>query len=194
MKQENDHSYTNNSSDPQSEEIRRSWNQTKFSSERLHENIDEIKSGKRRTALQNLARRYRWFSNFALIFIFVWPLLATSHLLMGFHATWIIIFGEIYFGICSMIDRWMYRGVSSINVATMSVSEVCERALYYRKRHLQSIIILLPMAMILIGSMAYVMDFDPYMIMGICTGAIVGFLIGLRQLHHFLDDYRQFKD
>ncbi len=72
---------------------------------------------------------------------------------------------------------------------TMSVSEVVEKALYYRKWHIRFIFILLPMALGCLGLMAYVID-DLYVRLGMLAGFIVGVAVGIRQLLNFLADYR----
>ncbi len=87
------------------------------------------------------------------------------------------------------MDRWLYHGIKQIDVLTMSVSEVVEKALYYRKWHIRFIFILLPMALGCLGLLAYAID-DFYGRLGMVAGFLVGVAKGLRQLLNFLADYR----
>ncbi|MDE6786690.1 MAG: hypothetical protein K2J46_06600, partial [Muribaculaceae bacterium] len=79
--------------------------------------------------------------------------------------------------------------VRSIDVVNMPVSEVIRKALFYRKRHLQFIAILLPSVLAIIGFIAWSMD-NFYFRLGILIGFIAGTALGLRQLFAFLADYR----
>lgn len=87
------------------------------------------------------------------------------------------------------MDRWLYLGIRQIDVLTMTVSEVVEKALYYRKWHIRFIFILLPLALGCLGLLAYVVD-DFYMRLGMVAGFLVGVALGIRQLLNFLADYR----
>ena len=89
------------------------------------------------------------------------------------------------------MDYWLYQGIRSIDCSTMTVSEVSRRALFYRKRHLQFIAILLPIAFIWIGMLVYYINYNKYFIWGIVIGGIIVFDVGFRQLLAFLADYRR---
>lgn len=150
---------------------------------------------RRQTALQSLAKRYRWFSNYALLLLVLMPLvLINLFWTHGYGQEWmriaIVVFSMIYCATCSIMDRWLYRGICSIDIYEMSVAEVCSLAIYYRKRHLQFVVILIPMAVVLLGGIAWALSSNMYLIYGIITGALVGLILGTRQLYAFLDSYR----
>lgn len=155
----------------------------------------ENSDNRKQTALQSLARRYRWFSNYGLILLFCMPLVLIN-LFWGhdYGQEWmrisVVIFSMVYCATCSIMDRWLYNGICSIDVYGMSVSEVCRLALYYRKRHLQFVVILIPMAVILLGSIAWVLSENIFSIYGVICGALIGLILGTRQLHAFLNSYR----
>ena len=96
----------------------------------------------------------------------------------------------LYFATCSTIDWWLYRGVSSINCFNMSVSEVVGKAVYYKKKHLQSMLFLIPFAVIVFGVMIYSFKADEYVIYGMIAGVLVGLTIGYRQFREFMEEYK----
>lgn len=164
------------------------WQDARIRSSR--EDIDSIVSGRARTALQNLATRYRQFSNIAFIMIFTMPWVFMSQLIPGRNSLYVVISGMLYFLTCSVMDRWLYNGISRIDCATMSVSEVAGLALFYRKRHIQFIIILLPLAAAWISMLLYFSTSDPFLIYSVACGTVIGLAIGVRQLFKFMNDYR----
>ena len=172
--------------------LRKDWQDASVSIRRNSESYESIINGKRRTALDNLAERYRRFSNLALILIlmsFTW--IFNPSMFPDNHSLGIVVGVSfaVYALICSVMDRWLYQGIRSIDVVAMPVSEVIRKALFYRKRHLQFIAILLPIVLAIIGVMAWSMD-NLYFRLGILVGFITGTAIGLRQLFAFLADYR----
>lgn len=171
-------------------EIKNEWQSTRFNPLSSAQKL-EIVQGNRITALQRLARRYKWFANISLPMIIFVPGLILKQVLYGnpWKFEWAI-FAVCYFGIASVMDYWLYKGISSIDCSLMNVREVVTRSMYYRKRHLQFMMVLLPMAVILIGSLAYIAFTDKYMLLGMCIGAVVGLIIGARQFMEFMNDYK----
>ena len=172
--------------------LKKDWQDTNVAIQTESNSYDKIINGKRHTALENLAERYRRFSNIALVLIllsFSWifnpEMFPDNHRL----SIAVGISFAVYALIASIMDRWLYQGIRGIDVVTMPVSEVIHKALFYRKRHLQFIAILLPIVLSIIGVMAWSMD-NLYFRLGIVVGFIAGVAIGLRQLLAFLADYR----
>lgn len=173
------------------DELKKTWQDTNVSIPRDSVSYESIINGKRKTALDNLAQRYRWFSNFALVFLLIVPFNLLNFSLfpdVKYRMLVIIWFGS-FFIISSTMDRWLYHGIKSIDVGSMSVSKVVEKALYYRKWHIRFIFILLPFALGCLGLLAYLVD-DPYLRLGMLTGFLVGVALGIRQLMNFLADYK----
>ena len=171
------------------EEIKKGWNETRFSpSDR--EYVNEVINGKRRTALQKLACRYRRFSNVGLLMIAWSSLLMFNNILPEGTKVYFSIAFATYFLMCSIMDRWLYQGVSRIDCVSMAVGEVSRLATFYRKRHLQFMIILIPIAIALLGSFIYVMVDNIYFIYGVICGAVIGLAIGIFQFMEFMADYR----
>lgn len=171
-------------------ELRRCWRDTTF---RNSDNPTD--TDRRYTALQKLALHYRRFSNIALLFIPMLPLsLGNVMRHMDAELNWmaiaLILFGMVYFLTCSLMDRWLYRGISSIDVAEMPVVEVCRLAFHYRKKHLQFIAILIPFAVIFLGGMVSIFYTDIYLIWGLAIGAVLGLILGIHQFRIFMSEYR----
>lgn len=171
------------------ESIKQEWQNMRFSIDKTPEEIQRIMEGHRRTALENLARRYRSFSIIGFVMAIVsvqWYRCPIFEDLRGAIAITFI----AYFLICGIIDTIFYRMIRTIDVTEMTVSEVASRALHCRKRHLQAIAILFPLAIAIIGLMAYIGSGDKYFLIGMGAGAAVGLAIGINQLRNFLHDYR----
>lgn len=173
-------------------DIKRNWIETRFKNP-SDKQREEILNGQRQTALQRLAKKYLHFSNMALLMIVCVPLLVTMVLFEHTDTTlkliWVL-FTTIYFALCCIIDRKLYYGIKSIDCATMTVEEVSSRAMHYRKRHLQSILLLAPLALVTIGGMAYLTEMSTPVLFGIITGAVLGLTIGTIHLMKFMSYYR----
>lgn len=173
-------------------EIKSAWNKLFFSSSPEESRIltSELIASRRQTALDSLATRYRRFAILGGIMILcsiTW--LGTP--MFPEDKRWLICtFFAIYFATASIMDIWLYHGIRSIDIYTMPVEEVATKALFYRRRHLQFIVILLPMAFGTIGYLAYTFLHEPYMIAGIICGALLGLVLGTNQLLNFLREYR----
>ncbi len=175
------------------EEIRKTWNEA--ARKRYcptPEEFENMYREKKETALERLAARYRRFSTLGIVCMVLWTIVPFSHIFEGVGPIKWALFGVFifYFALCSVIDYSLYRGVTSIDCFTMTVKEVAEKALLFRKRHLQSMILLIPFALATVGLMAYCFKAEPYMIYGIMAGAALGVVIGYRQFREFMNEYR----
>lgn len=103
---------------------------------------------------------------------------------------WITLAFIVYFLTCGIMDTWLYRGLDTIDCLHMSVSEVIEKARYYRKKHLQFVVILIPMAIALLCGLAWFTGWEEHILLGMLIGGSIGFAIGLQQLFAFLRDYK----
>lgn len=172
--------------------LRKDWQDANVAIRSESDSYDSIVNGKRKTALQNLAERYKRFSIMGIVLI----MLSTSYIfnpnIFPGNMSWRIGIGiafAIYALTASVMDRWLYNGIRSIDVVTMPVKEVIGKALFYKKRHLQFIAVLLPFVLAIIGVFAWKGD-NLYFRLGILVGFIAGTAIGIFQLMNFLADYR----
>lgn len=166
------------------------WQDVKFNPAD-NNNIENMIDDGKKTALQNLARRYQIFSNISLAMIFCSVGMTNIPILETNNHVWLTIAFALYFLTASVMDRWLYRGITSIDCATMNVNAVVGKALFYRKRHFQFMAVLLPMALSLVGILAWILTYDVYMLLSIAGGFIIGLAIGFRQLIEFMSDYRR---
>lgn len=172
------------------ENTRKEWRDTRFRAENGNRNSQP--GGSRRTTLQNLARRYRLFSCIGLLLpLNIMLTFTRPDILPQPAGLWLGIAGSVFTLTAASIDDWLCRGIQRIDCATMTVSDVARLAMFYRKRHLQSMCILIPMAMLWVGALAWVGFGDIYFIAGAILGALFGLVIGLMQFRRFMDDYRQ---
>lgn len=146
---------------------------------------------KKETALEKLARKYKAFSRLGLIMMVISFCYFTPHSIFPSDMKlWLGISFIVYFGICSLMDYWLYKGVESIDCYTMTVKEVIDKALYYRKKHHQFMIILIPMAIYIVGLMIYAFNGEEYFLYGIICGFLVGAAIGIKQYMEFMAQYK----
>lgn len=175
------------------EEIKDTWAEASRKTFRHSpEDFEEMYREKKETALERLAARYKRFSNFGLAMVVVSALWMFSSLPFATDAGKYISCAMmmVYFATCSILDHWFYSGVSSINCYTMTVSEVIGKAMYYRRKHLQSMMFLFPFVFIVLGALIYAMDTNEYMLLGMGAGALVGLIIGYRQYRQFMSEYK----
>lgn len=171
--------------------LRNSWRMTKDSLSENHRiseqvNIDE----KKKTCLQRLATRYKRFSLTALAFILISPGWIINLRLFGDHTLVMLILWCAYFSIVSISDYWFYNGIKKLDIVSISVDELIRRLIFYRKRHLQFIILFLPFVIGMIVYMSMIVS-DTGFIFSIIIGAFIGLVLGSRCLIRFLSDYEQ---
>lgn len=171
------------------EDIRKNWSMSRL--RRMDNNVVyDVMSGRRQSALQSLAIRYRRFSNIALVMI-AWSVYMYFNPVMPERWRFITSISlGVYFLTVSIMDYWLYRGILSIDLAEMDMRTVMLKAAFYRKRHLQFVAILLPMALGLVGLLIWQFTDNRIALIGVIFGLLIGLAIGSRQLMKFLADYR----
>lgn len=149
-----------------------------------------VRFGKTQTALDNLHRRYRRFVAISLMsIVMVWLLVVNPG--SPFGGEWVFgLVATVFFLTSASIDYWLMRRVGEIDCVSWPVSEVVARAMLCRRRHLQSIVVLIPFAFVVIGVMVWTVGADIHTLYGMCAGGAGGLLIGSLALRRFLRDYR----
>lgn len=156
--------------------------------------VEKIRIGKQSTTLDRLGARYFRFVMLGVactLLSFSFMLIPDLH---TYNPIWLTLAFAVYFLTCAIMDYWLYRGVGSIDCLRMPVSEVIAKARYYRKRHLQFIICLLPMAAAVVLLLAFYYSFEREIVLGMLIGGAIGVCIGLYQLRQFMLDYRSLTD
>lgn len=173
------------------ENLKRDWQEASIRSASDESTLEAIKEGRRKSALQRLASRYRMFSIIAAVCTVSIPMLLYNPDIFpeNPYKMWALLFFGLYFLTCSVMDQWLYHGITGIDVATMNVSEVISRALFYRKRHLQFVLVLLPWAIVIVGILIYFNEIK-FALYGMIVGGLLGLIVGINQLQRFLSDYR----
>ncbi len=100
----------------------------------------------------------------------------------------------LYFTTASIMDYWLYRRVSEIDIFTMKVKTVTEIAKTCKKRHHQFMMILIPLCILTLGLMAYCVIDEPYVLIGMITGGAIGLAIGCQKYFDFMKDYHTLSD
>lgn len=171
--------------------MKSAWRETATSLQTENDRLlTEFKNGNPLTSLERLRNRYR---RFAILGFTMLPLSCVFMLKSIFPiegGIWITLSFIVYFLTCGFMDTWLYRGLDTIDCLHMSVSEVIEKARYYRKKHLQFVVILIPMAIALLCGLAYFTGWEEHILLGMIIGGSIGFAIGLQQLFAFLRDYK----
>lgn len=178
------------------EEIRKTWQEaaTRFYQPSPDE-LETIYRRKKETALEKLAKKYKRFSILGATMVIVSACYLLPNSIIPHHMKIRVALAfMIYFAICGVMDGWLYKGITSINCLTMTVKEVAEKAMHYRKIHLIFIAITFPLAVGVVGSLLYAAGFDIYLTMGVVSGAVIGLIIGYRNYLEFMAEYRKLSE
>ena len=176
------------------EEMKAAWESTARRLESLEQRYEGVFDSElfreRRTALDNLAIRYKNFSRVSLIMTGVSLLYMGAGIIPEQLRVIVCIYMMFFFALAGSIDWWLYKRVKSINVVTMSAEEVAGEARRCKKTHLWSIALLLPMALGLIWIISMAFNFEKWTMIAIAAGFLLGVTIGIRQFISFMADYR----
>ena len=146
----------------------------------------------KKTALDRLRTRYKSFQVVSIIMIVASFMILSGALIEDSNLKFFLgISYLVYFLTGFSMDYWLWKGLGTINPVTMNVSQVARKSMFYRKRHLQFITILMPMAIAIIGFTGYIFSENEYFIKGIIAGVIFGLIIGSFQLYRFMAEYRK---
>lgn len=176
------------------DKIKQIWDQTDSRLTELERQTADLarqsRDTRRRTALESLIDRYKRFSIVGILLAVMIMMQTLSGFYQGPYGIAAVVTGVLLGCICSVMDRWLWMKLKGIDVSRMGVAEVSACAILCRRRHLQFICISVPMAFLMVLFILLSKNVNIYMIYGIISGALVGFLLGLRELSRFLSDYR----
>lgn len=152
---------------------------------------DKYMALRRKTALESLANRYRNFAiaslfvvvYFGIMKFFMCDDIYTDILPLTVYASIVCLMG-------SVTDFILYRKINNIDIYSMPVFEVIERAYKCRKIHILYVIIVLPISIGFVTWFCFKMSVDRYMLNAMVFGALFGLAIGLRFLFKFMSDYK----
>lgn len=150
---------------------------------------------RRKTALDRLRDRYLSFWVISLVMTVLGFLIFSRGVFVTNPLNfWLGVAYAGYFLIVSSMDFWLWKGLGQIDPLRLSVTETSAKSLFYRKRHLQFMAVLIPMAATLLCFTGYVFSSEMFFINGMIAGAIIGLIIGTVQLRRFMSGYRKLTD
>lgn len=150
---------------------------------------------KKKTALERLRNKYRLFWTVALIMVF-WAYIMFAKV-VDLESPFNVCLGlsfAAYFLIVFCMDYWLWRGLGTIDPLRMPIAEVSAKSMFYRKRHLQFIAVLIPLAIAVLGFAVYVFSFEIYFLAGMFSGAVIGLVLGIVQFRRFMAEYRELSE
>lgn len=167
-------------------ELQNKWSEMNNRLSSLENTIEHDKMDKMKTAQEKLAHQYRMFVIMAAIFIFVSLV------------SWTKLFGPVmgilfaaFFLLVMIMDFTLMKKVSRIDFAQMSLVEVAESARKCRKFHHVCQLILIPIAILLLGSLCYKQTSDENFLWGCACGAVLGIGMGLAAYSRFMKNYKK---
>lgn len=156
-------------------------------------NPEDLK--KKKTDLDRLRNRYQVFWTACLLLGFgTFMIFSTNSFGNNRLNIWLGVAYAVYFLTASGMDFWLWRGLGTIDPLTLTVSDIADKALFYRKRHLQFMAVLIPMAIALIGFTGYVFSSEMFFLNGMIAGVICGVIIGIIQFRRFMSCYHNLSD
>ncbi|MCM1318970.1 MAG: hypothetical protein NC217_01140 [Muribaculaceae bacterium] len=153
---------------------------------------DPYQFQKKKTALDRLRDKYRIFWTIAPLLAFgTFMIFSRGWLVQTPLNLWLAIAFAVYFMVVFCMEFWLWRGVGTIDPLTMDVAEVMQKSAFYRKRHVQFVFFLIPMAIALLTFTGYVFSYNTDFLNGMITGAICGLIIGIIQFRRFMAEYKK---
>ncbi|MCM1110027.1 MAG: hypothetical protein NC336_02330 [Clostridium sp.] len=150
---------------------------------------------RKRTALDRLRDRYLAFWIISSVMAVAGFLIFSNGLFVASRLNfWLRMAYAVYFLTVASMDFWLWRGIGSIDPLRMNISEISRESMYYRKRHLQFMAALIPMAIMLLCFTGYLFASEMYFLYGMIVGVILGAIIGTRQFRRFMAEYRRLSD
>lgn len=169
-------------------------NRISFLEEENRKLARSVKENKLSSARENLIRKYRMFIILECIMI-IWVILFVSHnpMVIEKYKLATTIYWSVFFLIEMGLDLFLLIKTKAINIYDSPVTEIVKRAATNWKTHKIGIAIGIPLAIGAVILFALALDANEFAVLGIITGAIVGVIIGIKQLLKFREYYRQFE-
>lgn len=176
------------------EDLKQEWQQSAVGCNAVDPRKREfIIEGRRVTALDRLARRYKRFVYMELICTLFLPVsnyFTLSETGGGWLPQALAAWMALFFLIAAAMDWILARKVESIDVLTMPANEVITRAMKCKELHIKCIFILLPFVALYLAGLVWLLLENLYLIIAVGVGLVVGLAIGLHELANFMNDYR----
>lgn len=173
-------------------QLRKTWKEMGEALGLNNVDISPASLGKMNTALDKLRNRYQRMGIFTLFSVIVMLPILLSADFIAEEYQWPIVFSYITFlSGMACVDFWLKSGVERIDPLTMPVSQVVKMALHYKKCHIRTVMIALPIAICWVGFFIFAtVQYNDSVIWGIACGAVIGGAIGSVILRKFMSDYK----
>lgn len=155
-----------------------------------NEGLDPSILSSRRTALDRLGERYRRFYTIGFVFCLVSWVYYGSQIFPEGMRLGLCASLSAYFLLVACMDLWLYQGVKTIDVFRMNVREVASKAIFYKKRHHQFMLVLIPLAITLLVLIGMAFSDNEYALWGAGVGFLAGIALGASEYLKFMADYR----
>jgi O-antigen ligase len=167
------------------DELKSEWQSLNTISKKTDDTtISDIVDGKITSARDHLMKQYKT------MFSIVAPIgCAAQFAIFYLLPLYVVICTTIYFVIAGIMDYYLYRGIKGLDLYTEGVTRIATKAKFYRRRHRQFQLILLPMAVILI--ILYFSCATEWQKMGFIVGIIIGLAVGLPTYFKIMRNYKQ---
>lgn len=178
------------------EQLRKTW-QEMGKALGLGHNIQQPENlSKMSTTLDKLHTRYKRMGIFALLAaVIMLPVLLYADFISEPDRMPIAFSYAVFLCVMGCIDFWLMGGIERINPLTMSVSEVANLSLHYKKCHMRVVMVAIPVVICWIACfvIATAQDNKP-VIWGVIGGAVVGGTMGVLTLREFMSDYKRLSE
>lgn len=181
------------------DEIKRTWQNmneriSRLEAENRKQNMEMIRS-RSRTSRDRLLSYYKRFMAMGVLGIIIFILFFTrSEILEPRYTFPVVTYFVVYFCICILMDLWLYRRMSGINLYRDTLAEVARKTLYARRWHQKFVIILVPLALLGVFLLIFCMIDNQELLYGLILGAIVGSFIGIWKYRRMMRDYREIEE
>ncbi|HBC21335.1 MAG TPA: hypothetical protein DD401_07155 [Prevotella sp.] len=177
---------TSANADMDEQKIKQDWEKAKAALGNAAGN--NVPDTERKTALDKLIARYRSFVRLECLCIVLMPF--AVYWLFSDNGILLPIYAAAFFLLAALVDHWLARRLAAIDIQRMNVTAVVRTALDCRKRHLQSMMLLIPLAVGFIGIIAYASINATHLLIGMAVGLAAGLALGIREFRAFMRDYR----
>jgi hypothetical protein len=145
--------------------------------------VKDVVNGKILSARERLMKQYKMFSLVA-------PIVCVAQFIFfRILPLYIIIAMTIYFAVAGLMDFYLYKGMKNLDLSTEGVAQIATKAKFYRRRHHQFQLILIPMAVVLI--ILFLGCSTGWQQLGVVVGIFVGLIAGLPTYLRMMRDYKQ---
>lgn len=152
---------------------------------------NDIIKNRYKSSIDALKDRYKKFIALELIFAILIPLtLWFNPEVVEKYRMIAILYWFAFFAIEMVFDYYLLERVKDMDIYEDSISEIGQKALANWKLHKLEIMLGFPLAIGAAVLYGFAIDANEFIFMGMGAGALVGAIIGFRQLMRFRRDYR----